>query len=817
MKKRYVFRLWLIIIASFAALNTIVYQYVKAFYNERGNDYFLSANEYTASDLQSRIIAHYDLIEMPPVAGIVPYMDTLNAQYGASFDEIYYFVTNTPTTTSNGRFINPLLVNEFKQPGISIEKENIIYTNATQDVGNIYFKKQSSIFTFVFTKSLQSLLIDSTAIVFKEDGHLIYPIDTYGSQFYTLLEDSNSEGYATDFKTRLENEGSFISTGKISGSGMVIAASEVSQSAFTDRFYLTHFTTQYAFGQKYLPLLYMTVAELVVYSLLVLFIILYVMYNLSRSNNDYMGDMKAVRDENIYYLFFNKKGKLKNYNHTFKARVKGAKAFKKIEDFKTEDDLPLSVGKLEKENHISLKITTASNKVIILRSTILKRRDSFVILGEDMTKQLSDMGRIEKLAFHHPITRLPNIHKLEDDITLSNQGQYPFTLIAFDIQNFRHVNQMFGRNNGDEILQEVAIRLNQIFPRLYHIEGDLFIGYLETIVNREEIPRILKEISEQFARPLVLGPTKFEIDFRLGVFIKEDEIGFKEAYDKLMQALKTAKENTDRKYVIYDLNIGHRVTRDVVLQHQLRNALANDEFRVYFQPQVDLTTNKIVALESLIRWNNAHYEGESPQLLIQLAEKNNMIIPIGHFVLQEALKVAKILEPYEIKVSVNVSPLQIFQTGYVQEITAMLEKFNLAKNTIALELTETAIMESYGEVVNKLTALRENGFSIHLDDFGEGYSSFAYLKTLPADALKISYNFTKNIVVDKASANIVKEMISLAKNFDKLIICEGIETEAHAKMVARFGCNIGQGYWISRPVPFEEIKVLLKKHNNIDI
>lgn len=818
MRKKYFVRLWLVVLVTFIALNLISFLYVSAFYRSRGNDYYLSSNELNASDLQSRVLAYNDLIKLPNNESDVEtyYLDfkALNEFY---FDDIYYFNSLNPNMTSDGHLINSLLVASFNKQGISIEKESIIYGNSTNEKSIIYFKVKALDHIFVATKELEYFILDSNAIIFKEDGHLLYPYETYGSQFYTLLENGNTITYANEFKERLNSEESFITTGRIQSKRMTIVTSIFSQEDFTNKFYIGEFISQYAFVKKYLPLLYLTIAETIVFSAIVFFVVIYAVYSLKQSQEDYISDLGKIRDENIFYLLFNKKGRLTKSNGTFKTKVRQSKNYRNISDFVDDRDMPLSVEALDKGSLLNLKLNTLENKSFILRATVLKQVNNYALFGEDVSRQFKNLDRIESLAFAHPITNLANIHRLEDEIIAYNNTDAVLTLIAFDVQNFRYINQMFGRNNGDAILNEIATRLKDNFKNLFHIEGDLFVGLISKKLNHDEIEDVFKRLEKSFQVPLQLGESKFEAEFRLGVYFKEEEKDFKRIYESLMQALKTAKENATQKYVIYDINIGQKITREIVLQHQIQKAIDNNEFKLYFQPQLDVSTNKIVGFESLLRWENPYYDGESPQYLIELAEKNNMIIQIGKFVLREAFKYAKKLEGTDIKISVNVSLLQIFQTGFVSEVSALLKEFGVSKNKIILELTETAIIESYNQVVDKLAALRKNGFIIHLDDFGEGYSSFTYLKTLPSDGLKISYSFTKDIIVDKSAASIVKEMIILARNFEKEIICEGIETEAHAKMVARFGCNVVQGYWISRAVPFDGVIELIEKYNGIKI
>ena len=249
------------------------------------------------------------------------------------------------------------------------------------------------------------------------------------------------------------------------------------------------------------------------------------------------------------------------------------------------------------------------------------------------------------------------------------------------------------------------------------------------------------------------------------------------------------------------------------MEEDLRKAIKKDELTVYIQPQCDASNRRIIGFEALVRWNNPKYINDSPQHFIELAEKNNMIIPIGKIITRQALQIAKKLEGQGITISINVSPAQLIQDGFVTQMIEMTEEEKVNPNMIALEITETFLVQNIKLMAEKLKVLKKHGFIIHLDDFGTGYSSMLYLKDLPIDAIKIDKEFIKYINTDKSSRIIVSKIISLATSLDMKIIAEGVEDEKQYQFLKKNGCEVIQGFLISKAVPYEEALELIEKYN----
>jgi EAL domain-containing protein (putative c-di-GMP-specific phosphodiesterase class I) len=267
--------------------------------------------------------------------------------------------------------------------------------------------------------------------------------------------------------------------------------------------------------------------------------------------------------------------------------------------------------------------------------------------------------------------------------------------------------------------------------------------------------------------------------------------------------------------------------KDDIMSKDIKQALYNNEFEVYYQPQYNLKLKKIVGFEALIRWKNPKYDNESPLKYIEMAEKNGMINEIGNFVLRKAFKFANTLKNNDIHISVNISPVQLMQVGFVNDFLKLFVDNELSEKSICVEITETYLINNFEEVIAKLKILQEKGIHVHLDDFGSGYSSMQYLKDLPINAIKVDKEFTKGIEIDKYSRVIVAKLITLAKDLGLYAIVEGVETPAELAYLNKINCEIIQGYIIGQAVQQEEaVKMInefelssnvqtIKKHRKI--
>ncbi|MDD3107302.1 MAG: GGDEF domain-containing phosphodiesterase, partial [Bacilli bacterium] len=420
---------------------------------------------------------------------------------------------------------------------------------------------------------------------------------------------------------------------------------------------------------------------------------------------------------------------------------------------------------------------------------------------------------------------LPNknylIIKLRDLFNNSEALGLKNSLVAFDIISFKNINSLFGNKIGDETLITLAEIVSKSIEgkkaTLFNTEADNFVCLFESIDSFDDVKKWVQDILVVLDKPVEIQKNLLILDVKMGIFNIESDLYNNltpnMAYDHAMIALKRAKNSRSAKFITYDLGLGQFITREQIMENDLLKAIQENEFVMYLQPQFDNSEGRIVGFESLIRWNNPKYLLESPAHFIELAEQNNLIIEIGKFVILDTFRIAKELEQYNVHISINISPVQLLQAGFVSEIVEVYDRFALKPHAISIEITETFLMTNFDSVIEKLKLLKNHGFNIHLDDFGTGYSSMLYLKDLPIDTIKIDKEFVRHLNTDKFSRAIVSKVISMARSLDLDIIAEGVEDEKQNQFLMKSGCSIIQGHLISPAVPVSVAEKLINEYN----
>jgi EAL domain-containing protein (putative c-di-GMP-specific phosphodiesterase class I) len=279
-------------------------------------------------------------------------------------------------------------------------------------------------------------------------------------------------------------------------------------------------------------------------------------------------------------------------------------------------------------------------------------------------------------------------------------------------------------------------------------------------------------------------------------------------------AMYKAKEQGRNRYVIYNETMNQDIIERVNIEKYLHTALLKNEFEIYYQPQLDIRSEKITGFEALLRWNSPELGRISPLKFIKVAEDTHIIIPLGIWVLKKACAFLKKLhmEGYnDLTVSVNISIIQLLQTDFVETVMDILELQELEPEFLELEITESILIESYENICSKLETLKDRGIRIALDDFGKGYSSLSYLKQLPISTIKIDKSFVDHITYDPVSNNLIRKIIEIGKSMGMRVVAEGVETPEQLKFLKKHRCNRIQGYLFSMPIPEMEAEVFLKK------
>ncbi|MBM7682800.1 diguanylate cyclase (GGDEF)-like protein/PAS domain S-box-containing protein [Pullulanibacillus pueri] len=438
----------------------------------------------------------------------------------------------------------------------------------------------------------------------------------------------------------------------------------------------------------------------------------------------------------------------------------------------------------------------------------------------DITERKRAEDQIQHLAYHDSLTGLPNrqffytyfVKMLAEDEVNS------VALLSIDLDKFKWVNDAVGREVGDRLLKAASTRLKTCVSEQAVVGrhgGDEFLISLPR-VDREATTVMAEEILHQFSRPFYIDNYELYITLSMGISLypndgeKIDDL-IKKA-DSVMYQVKKAGRNS---YQFYCSKQKDQSFRRLELETQLRKAISRDEFELYYQPKLELTTGKIVGAEALIRWNHPEKGLVSPGEFISIAEESGLIIPLGEWVLRTACMQLRTwqekgIAPFE--VSVNLSVRQLYQPNLVERVRMILEETRLDPKYLELEITESMMADS-DHCLKVLNELKSLGVKISLDDFGTGFSSLHYLKEAPIDTLKIDQSFVRHCTVDGNDATIVKTVIAMAHQLNLEVIAEGVETKEQLIFLQRQLCNVAQGFLFSRPLP---VKVFIEQFDEME-
>ncbi len=447
-------------------------------------------------------------------------------------------------------------------------------------------------------------------------------------------------------------------------------------------------------------------------------------------------------------------------------------------------------------------------------------RTHYVAVFSDISQIKQSQEKLDHLAHHDPLTGLPNRlllnERLEQAILRSNRLGHQLVVIFLDLDRFKHINDSLGHLVGDKLLLEAAQRFTGVVRQddtVARIGGDEFVLLLENAHDSRDVSVIAEKIIRVFKPPFVLDDHEVSVTASLGICLYPDD--GEDGHSLLRNAdaaMYRAKENGRDDYHFYTQELTKNAFERVLLENSLRQAISNDEFYLVYQPQICLQERKIIGLEALIRWKHPQLGVISPAKFIPVAEEAGLIHAIGRWVMLTACQqgVEWLQQGLDFgRVAINVAGPQIKRGGLVQEVESAMQQTGLDARYIELEVTETFIMQRAEYAIAELHELRKMGITLAIDDFGTGYSSLSYLKALPIHKLKIDQSFVRDIPEDSNDMAIADAIIAMGRSLDLTVIAEGIETPAQAKFLLNSGCNEGQGYLYSKPLPIEELNLLL--------
>ena len=463
--------------------------------------------------------------------------------------------------------------------------------------------------------------------------------------------------------------------------------------------------------------------------------------------------------------------------------------------------------------------------IIIIYLLIQKMRHQ----EEDYTHQLQvdikeKTRKIEKQkeilhdqAYHDGLTGLPNrtlfYDRLRRGIKHSKRNNNNMALFFIDLDNFKEINDSLGHNIGDKVLIEITRRLRSKIREedtLARLGGDEFTIIMENLDNIHDASILAQKIQHICREPIEIDEHTFYITCSIGIsFYPQDS----EDVDNLLKyadtAMYKAKDEGKNNIQYYSSEMTKRALERVTMQTDLRKALRNDEFVLYYQPQIDVKSGDLVGVEALIRWNHPLKGFIMPEEFIDIAEDTGMIIEIDKWVMETAMKQTSSWYEKGFKagiLSLNLSMRQLRSDDFVSDILNTMQALKFDPKWLELEITENQVMRNPEKSIIKLQQISSMGVEIAIDDFGTGYSSLAYLKRLPVNKIKIDKSFIQGISHDKEDFEIVKAIIALSRSLGLEIIAEGVETEEQKNILFECGCEYIQGYYYSQPIYADEIE-----------
>jgi diguanylate cyclase (GGDEF)-like protein/PAS domain S-box-containing protein len=440
---------------------------------------------------------------------------------------------------------------------------------------------------------------------------------------------------------------------------------------------------------------------------------------------------------------------------------------------------------------------------------------------EDITERKNHESELSYLAHYDYLTKLPNRICIQQRMAemIQNGQRYDrkFSIVFIDLDKFKHVNDIKGHEAGDAVLIEVATRLNSIIRKgdiVARFGGDEFVLLVDEVSNENHLVTLIEKLQKHISKPILFGDNEYFIGSSAGVSqFPQDGNEVNDLLRKADTAMYKAKSLATGSYQFYNVVHDDNIKRLVKLGSELNYAIERDELSLVYQPIYD-QNDDICGAEALIRWQHNELGNISPEEFIPLSEDNGLIVPIGLWVLDLACKVLKQWHNKgftHLTMSINISYRQINNDDLVNDLNRTLKKYDLAGNSIVLELTERVFADDLSLVQNNITQFAQLGVDTAIDDFGVGYSSLSYLKKTDFRSIKIDRSFVKDIEVNTSARNLCAAIMSMASSLELSVTAEGIEKKEHLSILKDMKINKYQGFYMSKPISAEDFEVLLIK------
>jgi diguanylate cyclase (GGDEF)-like protein/PAS domain S-box-containing protein len=439
---------------------------------------------------------------------------------------------------------------------------------------------------------------------------------------------------------------------------------------------------------------------------------------------------------------------------------------------------------------------------------------------QDITERKALERQLEHQALHDPLTDLPNrllfMDRLDHALARTQRREESIAVLFLDLDNFKLINDSFGHAVGDQLLLQVADRLDSCMrpqDTVARFGGDEFTVLLEDGAEEDDATLVAKRIIEELRAPFALLGHELFVTASVGIALSNRTLGRPDLADDLLRdadaAMYRAKATSKANYAVFEPSMKVDALEQLQLANDLRRAMEHDEFVLHYQPRVELASGKVVGMEALLRWKHPERGLVWPDDFVPLTEEMGLIIPIGREVIEEVCQQAHVwheqyLHDPPLLMSVNISAKQLQHPNFAENITQVLQEFEVDPNAFELEITESVVMGDQDDISAKLNELKGLGVRLAIDDFGTGYSSLSYLKRLPVETLKIDKSFISGLGRNPKDRLIASATISLAQTLGLGVVAEGVETARQATHLRKLGCDLAQGYYFAKPLTSKE-------------
>jgi len=440
----------------------------------------------------------------------------------------------------------------------------------------------------------------------------------------------------------------------------------------------------------------------------------------------------------------------------------------------------------------------------------------------DITNEVTAKEKMIRNAYYDLLTNIPNrtllMDKLKAFISHDQADNIYAGLLFLDIDDFKKVNDTYGHDVGDGLLKLVVERIENIVQSkevFARVSGNQFVILVPSLDKNEKdsqkaILNYIAILQEHFSTPLNLVGEEYHLRFSTGIVIfKNKDTSAFDILKRAETAMYKAKKNAKGTSIFYESEMSDYIKEQLLLENNIHNAMQNNELSIHYQPQMDVATGKIIGAEALIRWEHPTLGFVSPGKFIPIIEESGIIIKLEEWIFDRVLSEVKILEKEKNgftlnHIAINVSTIHFMQPHFVEQLILLVNKHNVNPEWIELEITESGVMRNIDDAINKINELKRFGFTFSIDDFGTGYSSLAYLKKLPVDVIKIDQSFIMHMCQDKGDAMIVESVVAIGQKFNLKVLAEGVEDSETLEYLKTIECDVYQGYYGYRPMPFQE-------------